>query len=241
MDVRRNGFRITSRDEEIVRFVGLQVGAEARQIAAWQEMDRAHAFRRCKRLVELGLLRRERVVHGLPGLYVATRAGLEFADLDFNVAKVNLWSYVHAVELVWLYIELWREFGPGRVATERAIRSSEFQNAFAAQRSWEHYSPRYGLRGRGGPRSLYFPDLVVTGGAPDGGTLFVELELSVKAAERRRQVVREYMSASQVGGVRYYAAGDAFAAMRRTIEREQAQDVIELREWWPGTLVGAAA
>jgi hypothetical protein len=46
--------------------------------------------------------------------------------------------------------------------------------------------------------------------------------------------VRDYLCASQVGGVRYYAAGDAFAAMRRTIEREQAHAVIELQEWWPG-------
>jgi hypothetical protein len=240
MNVRRNGFRITERDEAIVRFVGLQVGAEARQISAWQGMDRAHVFRRCKRLVELGLLRQERVVHGRPGLYVATKAGLDFAGVGLPPAKINLWSYEHAVELVWLYIDLWREFGAGRVATERAIRSNEFGNAWAAERAWEHYRPRFALAGRGGPRSLYFPDLVVEEGAPDGRTLFVELELSVKSSERRRQLVRDYCDASQVGRVRYYAAGAAFAAMRRTIERERAQAVIELREWWPTTAIGAS-
>jgi hypothetical protein len=237
MNVRRNGFRITERDEAIVRFVGLQVGAEARQVAAWQGMDRAHVFRRCKRLGELGVLRQERVVHGRPGLYVATRAGLEFGGLELPTAKVNLWSYVHAVELVWLWIDLWREFGAGRVATERAIRSTEFRSAWAAERSWQHHQPRYALRCKGGPRSLYFPDLVVDGGAPDGGTLFVELELSVKASERRRQLVRNYRSASQVGRVRYYATRDAFAAMRRTVEEEYAQDLIEVREWWPTTKI----
>src|SRR3954452_22079408 len=195
MNVRRNGFRITERDEAIVRFVGLQVGAEARQIAVWQQMDRAHVFRRCKRLVELGLLRQERVVHGRPGLYVATKAGLEFADRDLPPARVNLWSYLHAVELVWLYIDLWREFGPGRVGTERLIRSYEFGNAWAAQRAREHYEPRFALTGDGGPRSLYFPDLIVDRGAPDGRPLFVELELSVKAAARRRQTVRDYRAA----------------------------------------------
>src|SRR3954453_5698010 len=133
MNVRGNGFRITDRDRAIVEFVGLQVGAEARQIAVWQGMDRAHVFRRCKRLVELGLLRQERVVHRRPGLYVATKAGLEFADRNLSPARVNLWSYVHAVELVWLYIDLWREFGPGRLGTERLIRSHELVNAWAAE------------------------------------------------------------------------------------------------------------
>src|SRR3954453_16127094 len=99
MVMRRNGFRITARDEAIVRFVGLQVGVEARQIAVWQAMDRAHVFRRCKRLGGLGLLRHERVLHGRPGLYLATRAGLDFAELELPPARVNLWSYAHAVEL----------------------------------------------------------------------------------------------------------------------------------------------
>jgi hypothetical protein len=166
---------------------------------------------------------------------------LEFAGLSLSPAKVNLWSYVHAVELVWLAIDLQREFGPGRLVTERAIRSHEFGNAYAAQRSGERYTPRYALAGRGGPRSLYFPDLVVPGGSSNGGTLFVELELSMKASERRRQLVRDYLCASQVRRVRYYAAGDAFAAMGRTIAQERAHDVIELREWWPTTLATANA
>jgi hypothetical protein len=166
---------------------------------------------------------------------------LDFAGLSLAPAKVNLWSYMHSVELVWLSIDLWREFGPGTFWTERAIRSLEFGNALAAQRSWEHYRPSFALRGDGGPRSLYFPDLVVEGGALGGGNLFVELELSVKASERRRRLVRDYLCAPHVGRVRYYAAGDAFAAMRRTIDREGAQDLIDLREWWPGTRIGAAA
>lgn len=219
----------------------MQVGAEARQIAAWQEMDRAHVFRRCKRLVELGLLRQERVVHGRPGLYVATKAGLEFAGLELAPARVNLWSYVHSVELVWLFIDLAREFGTTRLATERAIRAHELGHAWAAKRARERYEPSYALAGGGGPRSLYFPDLVVDGGAPDGRRLFVELELSVKSAARRRELVRAYRRSAQVGQVRYYAAGDAFAAMRRTVAEEYAQDLVELREWWPATAVGAAA
>src|SRR3954471_6058526 len=147
MNVRRNGFRITARDETIVRFVGLQVGVEARQIAAWQAMDKAHVFRRCARLVELGLLRQERVVHGRPGLYLATKAGLEFAELELPAARVNLWSYIHAVELVWLYIDLEREFGPDRVLTERQIRTLEGREAWDARRSYERHRPRYALDG----------------------------------------------------------------------------------------------
>ena len=239
--MRTDGFRVTERDEAIVRFVGLQVAVEARQIAVWQQMDRAHVFRRCRRLVELGLLRHERVVHGRPGLYLATRAGLDFAGLSLPVARVNLRSYEHAVELVWLFIDLEREFGPGRVLSERQIRTLEGRAASAAERSRQRHRPRYALAGSGGPRSLHFPDLVVEDGAPNGGLLFVELELSVKAAERRRAIVRAYVRGSHVERVRYYAAGDALRAMLRTVERERAGDFVEVREWWPGTSLRAAA
>jgi hypothetical protein len=91
------------------------------------------------------------------------------------------------------------------VLTERQIRSAEFGAAWAAGRSHERHRPRYALAGRGGPRSLHFPDLVVDGGAPEGGTLFVELELSVKANERRREIVRSYLRSAQVERARYYA------------------------------------
>lgn len=236
--MRCNGFRITDRDEAIVRFAGLQVAVEARQIAAWQQMDKAHVFRRCKRLVELGLLRQERLVHGRPGLYLATRAGLEFAELELPVARLNLWSYAHALELVWLHIDLEREFGPDRILTERQVRTLESRAAWEAERSYERHRPRYALAGSGGPRSLHFSDLVVEDGAPGGGMLFVELELSVKAAERRREIVRAYVRGSHVERVRYYAAREALAAMRRTVARERADDFVELREWWPAAGMG---
>ena len=238
--VRGNGFRITARDRAIVNFIGRQVGVEARQIAAWQSMDKAHVFRRCARLVELGLLRRERVVHGRPGLYLATKAGLGFARLELPVARLSLWSYVHAVELVWLSIDLEREFGQERVLTERQVRAAEGRAAWEARRSHERHRPRYALAGDGGPRSLHIPDLADEGGAPNGGTLFVELELSVKASERRREIVRSYLQSSHVERVRYYAAADAFAAIGRTVDEARAHDVVELREWWPTVAVGGA-
>jgi hypothetical protein len=237
--MRCRGFRITERDDAIVRFVGLQVAVEARQIAAWQQMDKAHVFRRCKRLVELGLLRQERVAHGQPGLSLATRAGLEFAELELPVAKLNLWSYAHEVELVWLHIDLEREFGPGSVLTERQIRTLEGRAAWEAERSHERHRPRHALSGNGGPRSLHFPDLVVEGGAPQGGLLFVELELSVKAAERRREIVGAYVRGSHVERVRYYAAREVLGPMQRTVTQERAGEFVELREWRPTTRVGS--
>jgi hypothetical protein len=85
--------------------------------------------------------------------------------------------------------------------------------------------------------------LVVEAGPPDGGSLFVELELTVKGTERRREIVRAYQWSSHVNAFattgRRCAAGDAADGRPREINLDG--ELIDLREWWPTTLVGSAA
>src|SRR6267154_3845644 len=78
---RMAGFRITERDDEIVRFAGLHMAVEATQLAAWLDMCVTTVRRRAARLADLGLLSKQRVVHARPSAYSATPAGLERAGL----------------------------------------------------------------------------------------------------------------------------------------------------------------
>ena len=234
MDERRGGFRITERDDEMVRFAGLHVAVEARQLAEWLEMDEAHVFRRGARLAELGLLQRNRILHDRPGAYSATAAGLERARLELPVARINLAHYEHSLELVSLYIELEREFGYGRVLSERQLRSLELRALAQAERARRSHRPTHAVALRSAARGLHFPDLVVEWGAPDGGQLAVELELTPKSRGRRAQILAAYRDAAHVERVRYYATPEALRALERTIEDERVNDsaeVVELYEW----------
>jgi hypothetical protein len=237
MGVRSNGFRITERDEAIVRFVGLQVGAEARQVAVWQAMDRAHVFRRCKRLVELGLLRQERVVHGRPGLHLATKAGLEFAGLSLPAARVNLLELPARGRARLALHRPGARVRPRR-RPDRAPDPLARVRRRLVGRALVRAAPA-ALRARGRRRAAQ-PALPRPGRRRRRAERrhAVRRARAVSQGERRRAIVRSYLRSAQVERARYYAVGDAFAALQRTVNEERAQDIVELREWWPTTTVG---
>ncbi len=201
-------------------------------------MDLANAYRRGARLVEAGLLTHRRVLHGRPGVYIATRVGLDWSGLELPVAGIDLATYVHDVEAVWLGIELECEFTAEAVLTERELRSRDMSDAWAAYRNGQPLEPRYAvaLHSQTAPRGLHFPDLVVEGGGPRGGLLAVELERTSKGATRRRKIVAAYRDGLHVEQVRYYAVPEPMRALERTIADERANKiapVFELRPWRP--------
>lgn len=234
----RNGFRLTPRDREIVAFAGRQRAVEARQIAERFEMDCANSYRRCARLGEAGLLEHRRVLYGQPGVYMATRAGLDWARVELPAARIDLATYVHDIEAVWLAVELEREFDRYSVLTEREVRSREMPDAWSAYRRGEPIEPRYAvaLGSNGGPRGLHFPDLVVDGGGPRGGLLAIELERTAKGGARRRKIVAAYRDGLNIDQVRYYAAPEAIRTLERTVADERANEiapVFDVRRWVP--------
>jgi hypothetical protein len=228
---RRAGFRLTERDDEMVRFAGMHMAVEARQISAWLDMGEPHVFRRAARLCELGLLERKRVLHSRPGAYIATQLGLDRVGLALPPARINLGQYEHAMELVWLFIELEREFGYGRVFAERELRSRELRALAEADRARQRHLPEYAVPLRSAKRGLHFPDLVVEWAGARGGALAVELELTSKGGGRRGKIIAAYLTAANVESVRYYAPTAVLRLVERTIEAERAGDVVQLHTW----------
>src|SRR5436305_654924 len=160
------GFRITERDDEIVRFAGLHMAVEALQVAASLDMCVTTVRRRAARLAELGLLAKQRFLHQRPQAYVATAEGLARVGLRLPPARISVAHYEHSLELVWLFIELEREFGYGRVLSERQLRSAELRAAAHATRARKRRRPTYAVPLASATRGLHFPDLAVEWGAP---------------------------------------------------------------------------
>jgi hypothetical protein len=72
----RRGFRVTSRDREIVRWVGRLRMVTAAQVAERFGLGRAVVYARLGGLAQLGFLEHRRIFHATPGVYQASRAGL---------------------------------------------------------------------------------------------------------------------------------------------------------------------
>ena len=72
---------VTNRDRAIVEWIGRLGAASAADVMARFGMGRTATYRRLAALVDQGVLATERLLHGQPALYVATRYGLQWARL----------------------------------------------------------------------------------------------------------------------------------------------------------------
>jgi len=228
------GFRITPRDREMVRWIGRLRMVTAAQVSERFGLGRAVGYARLNGLVRLGLLAHARVFHAAPGVYTATRAGLSTVDLELPPARVDVRTYNHDVELSSLVIELEREFGRDRLTTEREMRATDTPLGAAPKQR-----PRFAVSltsGRGqlqltpaGHARLHFPDCAVTGTEEDDPILAIELERTLKGRARLRSILSAYVAAHHVGFVRYYPTSEH---VRELVETEvstlRAKSLIEV-------------
>ena len=242
------GFRLTPRDCEILRWIGRQRMASARQVADRFGLGRAVTYARLRGLVRLGLLEHARIFHGAPGVYLATRTGLATVDLHLPPSRLDLRTYDHDLELASLGVALEREFGAERVRTERELRAADTPADERARASPGFAVLLSGARGQlqltpaGHPR-LHFPDCAIALDADR--VLAVELERTAKGRARLRRILAGYISARHIIEVRYYARGPR---VRDLIESEVAargaRSLIEVRTWPPESateMAGSAA
>ena len=182
------------------------------------------AAARLRRLEVSGLVQTVRMLHGKPALVVITRAGLRVAGRDeLAPPRVSSSGFVHLLEC-------------GRVARalERACAGSHSVHSERELRAWERDGGRvvasaelrFGARGA---RELHRPDLVCVP-LRDGLPVAIEVELTVKAPARLREIVRGWARCRCVAGVVYYAAPAALRALERAIADERAGAVVQALE-----------
>ncbi|MGH2837107.1 MAG: hypothetical protein ACRDJY_02025, partial [Thermoleophilaceae bacterium] len=161
---------MTPRDREIVRWIGRHRMVTAGQVAERFGVGRSQCYARLTGLARLGLLSHERLLHGEPGVYLATRGGLDMADVALPAATVDLRTYEHDLDLVSLVRELEHAAaGEASVLTERELRAIDTPGG----RPPGDYRPRFAVQvGRGqqlqltpaGAPRVHFPDAVLVDG-----------------------------------------------------------------------------
>jgi hypothetical protein len=235
----RGGFRVTTRDKEIVRWIGRLRMANAAQVAERFRLGRAVTYARLSGLVHLGLLDHARIFHRAPGVYLATRRGLASVDLELPPGRVDLRTYTHDLELASLVVELECEYGPASVRTEREMRAAETSLDVTSVARQRFAVPLAGASGQleltaARHRRLHFPDCAVIGAAAAGtdGVLAIELERTPKGRARLRRILRGYVAARHVSLVRYYVLGDRVRALVESeVAAQHAERLIEIRGW----------
>lgn len=205
---------MTERDREILRWLGRHRYAMVSQIMNRFVMSQVMAYRRLGGMVTDGYLSHQRLLHGEPGVYWPTRAGLAAAECGLPVATVDIRTYRHDLLLVWLAIEM--ESLGGMVVTEREMRQAE-----SFQDNPDRFAVLLNGRGVAGYARKHFPDLVVEG---QGKRLAVEVELTSKRTQRLEAILRGYAWARHLDGVVYYVDRPSLAERITEISKKMRVD-----------------
>jgi hypothetical protein len=209
----------------MVGWVGRVGAAGAEHVMARFEMGRSWAYARLCRLVADGLLEQRTLLYRQPGLYVASAEGLRWCGMErLGVYRVGPGGFQHAREVATVAVALHQGLPGWEVWSEREIRAAE------SERGELVASVRVGELPGGRP-ALHRPDLAAV--SPDGRTVAVEVELSVKAPRRLAGICRGYARARHIERAYYLAAPAAARAVARAVAETRAQDrivVLALRD-----------
>jgi hypothetical protein len=121
---------VTDRDRSVVAWVAVIGAVSAQDVMARFGVGRTVAYRRLAVLVELGVLRRVRLLYGQPALYTVTREGLAWAGLPqvdrarVGVATVRHWATCARLAVLLERAERVRSGASRGCGRRRAMRAS---------------------------------------------------------------------------------------------------------------------
>jgi DNA-binding Lrp family transcriptional regulator len=212
---------LTTRDREIVRWVGRHGVVQAEHVMKRLSIGRTATYRRIHELVDSGLLRRHRMLYNDGGLLTATAEGLRWAGLGrLAPVRISLALIPHMIASAALAAELEPRLGDATLLSDREHRAAENATGRAIASAV-----------LGSPREdrphLHRPDFALLG-AGDGRVIAIEVELTVKTQTRLERILRGYVRNRNVSGVRYYASPEIRDAVRRAAGAVGAERLLEL-------------
>ena len=149
---------LTSRDREIVNWIGRQGVARAEHVMIRFSIGRTATYRRLHGLVDYGLVCRHRLLYNDGGLLAATAEGLRWAKLDrLRPARISLALVPHMIASAALAAELEPRLVHETLLTDREHRAAENAAgrplASALGRAMPWTRPGWCVRCRGSLRS----------------------------------------------------------------------------------------
>jgi hypothetical protein len=95
---------VTERDRRLLAFVAEHRIVEVGHAQALLGVSRSVAYGRLRALAGTGLLRYAHVLHGKPGWYQITRAGLALIGSQLPPPRLDLRCHRHDIGVAWLWL-----------------------------------------------------------------------------------------------------------------------------------------
>jgi hypothetical protein len=184
-------------------------------------IGRTACYRRLHELVELGLIRRHRLLYNDAGLLTATTDGLRWAEPPRQTpARDSLALLPHTLASAPLAALLEPDLTDQTLLSDREHRAAERAAA-------QPLASAIMGSDRGDHRPLHQPDLVLIGAGGEPMTA-IEIELTLKTKARLERILRGYLRNRNLSTVRYYVTPHIANAVELAARVTGADALLEL-------------
>ena len=179
------------------------------------------AYRRLRKLEEMGLVRQDRTFWREANVVRLTGAGARLADIDIGPARLVLAEVRHTLALVDLVEALLANSAKGTsVETERELRIGRRRDL---------------ARGTRPPGKGRVPDALFTTAA--GKKLALELDTTPKRVRDLDNILVAYIQ-ERYDGIVWYVLPRQIEQLEEVVRRQRADDFVEVRAWHGPTTTG---
>lgn len=201
---------------ELLRWTASLGAITAEALALRLGVSPASARGRLAAACRRGQLARSQPLNGRPALFTLTASGAHGIGLTgFRRCEVKPVAASHLIECAWVAAALERRYPDHRVLGERELRRAE------RDRGCSLASARlFGVRAES--ERLHRPDLVLVPANGAGLPVAVEVELSIKAPRRLREIARAWRRCREVAGVIYLVNSSTRAPVSRAVRDADA-------------------
>jgi hypothetical protein len=212
------GPAITTRDVEMLVWIGRHGIVTPEQVARRffardiGEPGRGAAYRRLRKLRELGLIRSDHTFYMEPSVLRLTTGGARLADTGVGPARLVMAEVRHSLGIVDLTEQLLEKHKRATLTTERELRVERRQELAARTR-------RVG-RGR-------LPDAILT---IAGKQIAIELDLTSKRSNDYDRILKKYLG-EKYAEIWWYVKPRVVPRLVDIVKRNRADDLVTVRPW----------
>jgi Replication-relaxation len=216
----RSGPQVTDRDIEILTWIGRHGVVTPAQVARHSftreqgNVGQWAAYRRLRKLEQLGLIRQDRTFWREANVLRLTAAGCRLADIEVGPARLVLAEIRHTLAVVDLVETLLAASPAGTtLRTERELRAERRRELTDGARP----------PGRG-----RVPDAVLI--HKKGMTVALELDTTPKRMRDLDRILVAYLQ-ERYDRILWYVVPRQVERLQEIVRRQRADDVVEVRAW----------
>lgn len=198
---------LTERDLDILKFINAFGFCETYQLCRKFELQHYRVYRIMKRLVALGYVLREKILHAHDSTYRLTAKGARLTGLP-NLNRISLANYLHTISLIDLSLAIQKRHPNATWISERYLKR-------------KRYAQSSGKRGHCADAILVLNEKKIA----------IEVELTLKKQAYLDRIIKGYASDFSINEVWYFCDKKVLHQLRKSTKPIDYFKIIDFHDF----------